>query len=564
VVSLGTRTGDRPFSASELALLELLAKQASHAVENCNLMAQLQQEISQREHSRAEKEAADDANRAKSAFLASMSHELRTPLNAILGYSEMLRETAQEIRADEMIQDLDRIHTAGRHLLILINSVLDLAKIEGGRMELYLETTSVEKLVENVVGIVQPLVAKNGNSLDYSIAPSLGFIETDSTKLRQCLFNLLSNAAKFTSKGKIHLRVTQEFEGQTNWIHFRVEDTGIGISPDQMPKLFQLFSQANAAISSTYGGTGLGLALSRRFCQLMGGDITVETEAGRGSAFTIKLPAKVDVPQQPESSQVSESSGCPAREGSSLVLVIDDDKTVHDLLTRWLTRDGFRVISACEGGEGLAKAKEFHPDVITLDVMMPGNDGWKTLAAFKADPEVAVIPIVMLTIVDDKHAGFCLGATDYLVKPVDQSQLISALAKFRTSAQERRALIIDDDEGSRQRLQRMLAILGWKTMQASNGQEGLSRLAQFRPDLILLDLIMPEMDGFEFVEAMRKNAQWGDIPVLVITAKDLSERERQWLETKVHSIMDKTNYGREEFLREITSRVRTLVPSRVS
>ncbi|MFQ5567994.1 MAG: ATP-binding protein, partial [Paracoccaceae bacterium] len=390
-----SRSQVRPFSDKQIKLLETFADQGVIAIENVRLFQELEDKSRQLEA----------ASRHKSDFLARMSHELRTPLNAIIGYSEMLQEEAEDLGEAGFVGDLQKIHAAGRHLLELINAVLDLSKIEAGRMDLYLEDFSVAIMVKDVVAVIQPLAEKNGNRLEVHCEVSVGDMHADLTKCRQALFNLLSNACKFTDHGTVSLTVTREKAEPGDWVTFSVRDTGIGMTPEQMTRLFQEFSQADASTTRKYGGTGLGLDLSRRLCRMMGGDITVASEPGLGSTFTITLPACViDTTAEPATPVASPAEGTPA--GAGTVLVIDDEPAVRDLMQRFLTKEGFRVVTAPGGEEGLRLAKELRPDAITLDVLMPGMDGWAVLAGLKADLDVTDIPVIMLTIVDEKELGY--------------------------------------------------------------------------------------------------------------------------------------------------------------
>jgi CheY-like chemotaxis protein/nitrogen-specific signal transduction histidine kinase len=488
------------------------------------------------------KEAAEEASRAKSSFLANMSHELRTPLNAIIGYSEMLQEEAEDRGVPELGADLRKVHGAGRHLLALINDILDLSKIESGKMELLLETFDVRSLLEDVESTIHPLVEKNHNTLIVSGATEAGAMHADVTRLRQVLFNLLSNACKFTEGGTIRLEVSRKRRELGDDMVFRLSDTGIGMTPEQQSRLFEAFMQADASTSRRFGGTGLGLAISRRFCQMMGGDVTVSSALGQGSTFTVTLPASVPerVPRDQE----------PARPVGT-VLVIDDDRDACELLARALTREGFRVVTAATGDEGVQAAREHKPDAITLDVLMPGMDGWAVLKTLKSDPEVARIPVVMISMVDERDMGRALGAADYLPKPIDRERLSAVLRRFRGPHTPCPAVVIEDDPASREVLRRTLEQDGWRVCEATNGREGLELLADGTPDLILLDLMMPEMDGFEFVDALRANEAWAGIPVVVVTARDLSSQERARLEGRVRKVLQKGAFSRDALAREI-------------
>ena len=502
--------------------------------------------------------AAEAASKAKSQFLANMSHELRTPLNAIIGYSEMLQEEADDLGTPEIKPDLQKIHGAGKHLLGLINDILDLSKIEAGKMTLYLETFEVQTLLNEVAATVQPMINKNGNQLTLEVAPEIGSMRADVTKVRQALFNLLSNASKFTDKGSITLRARRQGAD----LVFDVIDSGIGMTPEQVGRLFQAFAQADASTSKKYGGTGLGLALSRKFCQLMGGDLTVTSEYGKGSTFTATIPALViEVAEESTPAASATPAGTLSTGSGPLVLVIDDDLTVQDLLRRSLNRDGFRVETAADGATGLARARELRPAMITLDVMMPGMDGWEVLAALKEDPETADIPVIVVSIVDERGLGFSLGAADYLTKPLDFSRLSSVLNRHAKVGLGRRVLIVEDNEATQELLQKRLTKEGWQVVAAGNGREALERLTQGPPDLVLLDLMMPEMDGFEFLEAFRKQPGCAQITVVVMTAKILTPADHQRLRGQVSQVVAKTNLSPEMLAAEIRSVLGKTLPN---
>jgi GAF domain-containing protein/CheY-like chemotaxis protein len=535
------------FSPQVIDLLKTFAAQSALAIQNARLFREIEDKGRQLEA----------ADRHKSEFLANMSHELRTPLNAIIGYSEMLQEDAADLGAEQFTDDLKRINAAGKHLLELINAVLDLSKIEAGKMELYLESFDVAGLVQDIAAVIQPLAAKNANLLEMHCPEDVGTMRADLTKVRQALFNLLSNACKFTDRGTIAVAVAREARGGQDWMVFNVSDTGIGMTPEQVTRLFEAFSQADAATARKYGGTGLGLALSRRLCRMMGGDVTVASESGRGSTFTIRLPAQVAEAAEEPAAPAPLAGHLPP--GVDTVLVIDDEAAVRDLMQRFLSKEGFRVVAAASGEEGLRWARELRPDAITLDVMMPGMDGWAVLSALKADPAVADIPVIMLTIVDDRNLGYALGASDYLTKPIDRERLVTVLKQHR---RDRPVLVVDDDAEVRQLLRRMLELEGFAVVEAENGRVALERLRGTSPSLILLDLMMPEMDGFEFVAELRRHEGWRAIPVVVITARDLSRDDRERLNGHVEKVLQKGAYDRDQLLAEVRELVANSVARR--
>jgi signal transduction histidine kinase/DNA-binding response OmpR family regulator len=480
-------------------------------------------------------EQAEEANKAKSAFLANMSHELRTPLNAIIGYSEMLHEVAEEENRDDYLGDLEKIHTSGKHLLELINAVLDLSKIEAGKMEVYLEDADAKTFVSGVAAMIRPLIAKNNNRFVLVEDGDAGQMRVDVTKTRQSLLNLLSNASKFTKEGEVKLQVARRREGARDWLIFRVSDTGIGMTPEQMGKLFAAFTQADASTTRRFGGTGLGLAISRRFCRLMGGDITVESEVGKGSTFTMKVPA--DVGEASAGAEATDNDG-----GKALVLVIDDDPHVRDLVSRQLIKDGYRVAVAATGEEGLEMAGRLKPDAIALDVHLPGMDGWTVMTALKANAALAHIPVIFLTATDDRSLGYALGAADYLVKPVSAELLLETVARHIAAPGNGLALVVDDDPAAREILSRLLEAKGWRTVEAENGQAALQALVRETPRLILLDLMMPVMDGFTFLERLRSRQEWSGIDVIVCTAKDLTREEAECLSAGVGKVIAKDGH----------------------
>jgi signal transduction histidine kinase/DNA-binding response OmpR family regulator/putative methionine-R-sulfoxide reductase with GAF domain len=537
------------FRDDEIQLLQSLADSAAVAIGNARFI----------EETERARESAEEANRTKSQFLANMSHELRTPLNAIIGYSEMLQEEAEELGNEEFEEDLERINGAGKHLLDLINDVLDISKIEAGGMEIYLETFSIGPMIHDVVTTIQPLVNKNSNTLEIVCPDSVGNIHADITKVRQGLFNLLSNASKFTEQGQITLTVSRaESEGQ-EWIDFAVAAIGIGMNEEQMGRLIEAFSQAEASTTRRFGGTGLGLAITRHFCEMMGGTVTVASEIGEGSTFTIKLPAVALEPgETADHDAEAPNTEIPAPSpAANTVLVVDDDSSVHDLMQRSLAGKGFNLVRAMGGQEGLCLAKELLPAVITLDVMMPGMDGWAVLAALKADPDLADIPVIMVTIIDQKNMGYALGAAEYLTKPIDRARLLPVLNKYRQEVSVGPVLVVDDAKSVRLMVRRMLEKEGWEVAEAEDGRAALEILDGIDPSLVLLDLMMPEMHGFEFIEELRRSGRWSKLPVVVITAKDITAEDRQRLDGYVEKIIQKGSYSAESLMSELRALVTT-------
>ncbi len=494
-------------------------------------------------------DAAEHATRAKSAFLANMSHELRTPMNAVLGYSELLMEDAEVAGHAEILADLRKIHAAGKHLLGLINGVLDLSKVEAGKMDLYIEEIDLPRLIEEVVATIVPLARKQDNELIVDIEPGVATIHSDITKVRQCLLNLLANACRFTEDGTVALLVRREDRGGQHEVTFSVVDTGIGLSDEQLGRLFQPFSQADPSTPRRFGGTGLGLALSRTLAQMMGGDIEAESTPGVGSRFTLRLPLP---------DLTAGTVPHPEAVGAT-VLLIDDDRTALDIISRTLQHEGFHTVTATDPAEGLRLARALRPLAIGLDVLMPSIDGWEVLRALKGDPETADIPVLMISVVEGESQALTLGAADFLQKPIERDRLVAALRRATGSeAQEGTLLIVEDEPEAREVLRRSLEEEGWLVREAADGRAALAAMDP-PPRAVLLDLMMPEMDGFEFLAAIRSDPALIAVPVIVLTAMDLSADQRRRLEASAQRVLFKGETSREELLRQTHAALHRLV-----
>jgi GAF domain-containing protein/CheY-like chemotaxis protein len=529
------------FPKGTIDLLQTFAAQSAVAIQNARLFGEIEEKGRQLQL----------ASQHKSQFLASMSHELRTPLNAIIGLSEMMTEHAPRFGTEKAREPLSRVLKAGRHLLNLINEILDLSKIEAGKLELNIERVAIIPIIEEIAGTGRPLAEQNGNRLVIDCKPDIDTIRADPMRLRQMLLNLLSNACKFTKEGEVALRVRKVVDGR-DWFEFAVSDTGIGMTPAQLAKLFEEFSQADSLTARRYGGTGLGLAITRKLARMMGGDVTVASEPGKGSVFTVRLPGGAGtLPTESIGQDTGRSLS------AECVLVIDDDTTARELIADSLKAEGFSVATAAGGLEGLKRAKELRPFAITLDAMMPDLDGWSVLAALRQDSELADIPVIMVTILDEQRRAVALGAAGYLAKPIDRERLRRLLDRFRAPARPTRVLVVEDEPFQRERVRGWLEGQDFIVQEAANGREALACLRRAKPDAILLDLMMPEMDGFQVVAALQKEAGWRDIPVIVITARDLDAKDHERLNSGVQSVLVKEMFRPAELI----ERIRRLVPA---
>ncbi|WP_372632960.1 response regulator [Cohnella sp.] len=494
------------------------------------------------------------ANRIKSQFLANMSHELRTPLNAIIGYSEMLVEEAEELGEPAFAADLEKISKSGKHLLALINDILDISKIEAGKMDVYLETCDLGSVLQEVMSTVKPLIESNGNRLETKWEDAV--MTTDVTKLRQIMLNLLSNAAKFTRDGAIRIEGRLMEKKGTSGYSIRVADSGIGMTEEQIGKLFQPFTQADSSTTRKYGGTGLGLTITQRFCELLGGDISVESRTGEGSSFTCWLPlGQVGEVQgtgpQAEKPPTPQLGSEFAASDKVSILLIDDEPVNLQLMRNYLADEGWTLAFAESGAEGLLMTRQLKPKLICLDILMPSMDGWSVLSELKSDPELRDIPVVILSLTDDKPLGYSLGASEFLTKPLEREQLVAVIDKYLPDTEERTVLVVEDDVTTSEMMVKLLGKDGYSVATAGNGRLALEKLAFEKPGLILLDLMMPEMDGYQFLAELRKREEWSSIPVVVVTAKSMAAEESLRLNGYVKGVLQKGSFEPKQLLAEV-------------
>jgi GAF domain-containing protein/DNA-binding response OmpR family regulator/HAMP domain-containing protein len=528
-----TIQADRPhaFSPQDLAVLGIVADSLAVALQNAMLY----------EEQKRTAERLRELDRLKTQFIANMSHELRTPLNSIIGFSRVILKGIDGPLTEAQRQDLTAIYNAGQHLLGLINDILDLSKIEAGRMELQFSEVDMREIIRGVMSTAVGLTRDKPIELRQEVPEDLPPVWADAQRARQVLLNLVSNAAKFTDQGFIAVRAWAD----ESFVTIAVQDTGIGIPREKQEEIFQEFTQVESGTTRRYGGTGLGLAIARRLVELMGGRIWVESEVGKGSTFFFTLPrARPRLAGEP-------------RPGRPVILCIDDDPGVITLYRRYLEKHGFEVVGLTDPREALETARRLRPDAITLDIMMPQKDGWTVLQELKADPQTRAIPVIICSILDERGQGFSLGAAEYLVKPFTEEELLEAIQRVDGRPRPLKVLVIDDSEGDRQLIRRVLENAGgYHVLEAANGPEGVALARRERPDLVILDLMMPEMDGFAVVEALREDPSTRSLPILVLTAKALTEEDRRRLNGRIERLLQKAGADPEALLAEILEVVR--------
>ena len=543
------------FRDDDQQLLSALSDQAAIAIENARLYEQVRQHTEELEtlvieRTRELQEAnrkLEVVSRHKSEFLANMSHELRTPMNAIIGFTRLVMRRSKEVLAPRQYENLGKILVSADHLLSLINDILDLSKVEAGRIDVYPMEFALGPIVAECLQTVEPMLKSAHVRLVQAVEADLPTLVTDRDKVRQILMNLLSNAAKFTPTGTI----TVSARCHSGVLAITVTDTGIGIPEEALEHVFEEFHQVDSSTTREYGGTGLGLAISRHLARLLGGDLAVQSTVGMGSTFTVMLPQRYTSAEPVErlTNVPASAAAIVAPEHSPVVLVIDDDSNAIYLLQENLTEAGYQVLGALHGVEGLQKARELKPFAIILDILMPHKDGWQVLHELKADATTRDIPVVLLSIVDQKDLGYRLGAFDYLLKPFERETILAALQ--RISPAHHHLLVVDDDPHVVDLVRQLLDDQPYEIETAVDGQAALEAIAQRQPDIILLDLLMPRLDGFGVLEYLHRTPRYRDIPVIVLTAKTCTAEEQKLLYERVRTVIQKQGLERDGLIQEV-------------
>jgi signal transduction histidine kinase/CheY-like chemotaxis protein len=526
------RTAIDPFTEKEIEVVETFAAHGAVAIVQVELVGQLEEKNRQLEV----------ASRHKSEFLAQMSHELRTPLNAVIGFSEVLLERLFGELNEKQEEYLRDILGSGRHLLSLINDVLDVSRVEAGRMELEFRDLDVERVIEDALVLVREQAAKRGQTVALDVDADVPQARADERRIKQVVANLVGNAVKFTPEGG---RIVVGARCVDDTVQVFVSDNGIGVAAGDQERIFEAFSQASAGPQPKPEGTGLGLTLSRQIVELHGGRLWLESRAGEGSTFTFSLPTRPGTTTP--ATAAPDRPGVDAGAGGRTVLLVEDDEHSIELLSLYLQDSGFDVVVARSGEEGLALARRLRPQGIVLDILLPGLDGWEFLARSKVDPAIAEIPVIIVSMVDERGRGLALGAADYLVKPIARGDLLGALSRV-TGASQATVLTIDDDPLALELATAVLEPAGYMVLTARTGSNGVALARSAQPDVILLDLVMPEVDGFAVVEQLRADPRTSSIPIVVLTSKTLTTEDERRLRGRIASLARKGELDRHALL----------------
>ncbi|RCK74588.1 MAG: sensory transduction histidine kinase [Ignavibacteriae bacterium] len=548
---------DSDYIGSELDLLKVIADELSIGLSRKRLMDEISIKNIELENEKAKTE---EANEALKKFLAIFSHELRSPLNNIIGFSELLSTDFENLPRDKIKDFMKNIHTSGQHLQQLINDILDLSKIEAGKMELQIEGFPVNYFTESITRVLQKDIDQKKINLVYNISSEIDQLYVDQTRFKQILVNLISNAIKYSHpEGKVEVGIKRV----ENEIEIYVKDEGVGIKPEDLPKLFKPFQQTRSATMKE--GTGLGLAITKRLVELHGGEIRVDSEPNKGTTFTIRIPMVLGIENALMSEEnrkdlenlTEEIEDQTKRKEKPLVLIIEDNQQAIQLLEMYLNDAGYRTEVARDGVEGIEKAKKLKPDIITLDLLLPKKNGWQVMKDLKSHPICKNIPVIIISITDEKKLGFSLGAVDYFVKPVNKEELLATLKRIPlkkpTERSHPKIMVIDDDPTSVELIELILETEGYEVIKTYDGREGIDLILKEKPDLVILDLIMPEISGFNIAYQMRQNPETKNIPIIILTSMEIDDQTREKMESFVTTIMSKQKFTKKDLLKEINS-----------